>query len=61
MIVMSKKNENTQEPQMLKVKLLANIKYGDSVHSIGETIEIKESDIEEFERAGVIAKRTEGE
>jgi hypothetical protein len=54
-------DETVQGPQMVKVKLIANIKYGEFIHSIGETIEINESDKEEFEKARVIAKTTEGE
>lgn len=49
--------ENTEQPQQTEDKkytLLKNIKYGDNVYKLGQKIDIKKKDIDEFEKAGVI-------
>lgn len=46
------KNETTEE--VVKVKLIKFIKYGDTHHKAGESIEIKKSDYDGFKKAGVI-------
>ncbi|UZQ49854.1 hypothetical protein [Clostridium kluyveri] len=38
----------------VEVKLIKNIKYGDIAYKMGDTIKVKEGDIEEFKKAGVI-------
>ncbi len=36
------------------VKLIKNIKYGNKVYKIGDTVKVKADDLEEFNKAGVI-------
>lgn len=52
------KSEETKteevEVKMMEVTLIKNIKYGNKSYKLGEKIEIKEDDLEEFKKAGVI-------
>ncbi|MDF2804094.1 MAG: hypothetical protein K0S61_3997 [Anaerocolumna sp.] len=43
-----------EEVEMIKITLIQNIKYGDKAYKIGEKIEIKKDDLEEFKKAKVI-------
>lgn len=43
----------------IKVKLIKNVKYGDTSFKLGETIGINQDDYEEFKDAGVILVQEE--
>lgn len=46
--------KNDAEDLKVEVKLKRNVKYGDEIHKIGETIKISEEDLIEFKEANVI-------
>lgn len=46
--------QDVQKVATLKVKLIKNIKYGDTSYKTGAKIEIRKDDYEEFKAAGVI-------
>jgi len=49
--------EVTKEvPEKIKVKVIANIKYGEVVHSIGEKIYILASQVKDFEALNLVEK-----
>jgi hypothetical protein len=47
----SKPTEEKTDP---KYTLLKNIKYGNKVYKLGQKINIKEKDLDEFKKAGAI-------
>ncbi|MDF2804124.1 MAG: hypothetical protein K0S61_4027 [Anaerocolumna sp.] len=42
------------EVKMIDITLIKNVKYGDQSYKLGQKIEIKEDDLDEFKKAGVI-------
>lgn len=48
------KQDETKTPKTTDVKLIKNIKYGNKVYKIGESVEVKIEDLEEFKKAEVI-------
>ena len=45
-----------EEIKKVKVKLLANVKYGKAIHSIGEKIYILASEVENFTKLNLVEK-----
>ena len=45
-----------REPKKVKVKVLANIKYGEAIHTIGEKIYILATEVKEFEALNLVKK-----
>jgi hypothetical protein len=45
-----------KQPKKIKVKVLANIKYGVDIHTIGEKIYILASEVKEFEALNLVKK-----
>ncbi|MBU3176087.1 hypothetical protein KPL47_06860 [Clostridium estertheticum] len=45
-----------EEIKKVKVKLLANVKYGEAIHNIGEKIFILESEVESFTKLNLVEK-----
>ena len=48
--------EVKKEPKKVKVVILANVKYGEAIHSIGEKIYILSSEVEAFEALKLVKK-----
>jgi hypothetical protein len=48
--------EVAKKSKKVKVEILANIKYGESLHSIGEKIYILASEVKEFEALKLVKK-----
>jgi len=53
-VVLETKTPIKEKVKKIKVKLIANVKYGDAVHVIGEKIYILASEVKEFETLKVI-------
>jgi len=45
-----------EEAKKVKVKILANIKYGEAIHSIGDKIYVLASELEKFEALKIVEK-----
>lgn len=48
------KQTDTKQEEKILYKLIKNVKFGGEVHKIGEKIEIKAEDLEEFKAAKAI-------
>lgn len=48
------KNSDSKSQKKIEYTLLKNVKYGDTPYKVGEKIEIKPDDLEEFKNAGAI-------
>lgn len=48
--------EKIKTPKKVKVKVIANIKYGEAIHNIGEKIYISASEVKEFEAKNLVEK-----
>jgi len=48
--------EVVKKSKKVKVKVIANIKYGEEIYSIGDKISILASEVEEFEALKVVEK-----
>ena len=50
------KKRYEEENRKVKVKIIANVKYGEAIHTIGEKIYILASEVKEFEALKLIKK-----